>query len=393
VPALAPAALSPLSRRRVVVLGSTGSIGTSCLDVIATLEDRLQPLGLSAHSKWETLFDQAARWHPRWITVTDRATACNSESKRLAGGCELLFGEEGLAKMVSDPDVDIVVTAIVGSAGLAGTWAALEAGKTVAVANKETFVMAGPLVVELAKERGARILPVDSEHSAIFQAMQSGAHGEIERVVLTASGGPFRGKKAADLRDVTVKDALRHPTWQMGPKITVDSATLMNKALEIIEARWLFGLDPDRIDVIIHPESVIHSFVEFQDGSILAQLSPPDMRLPLQYAMTYPERVSGPARRLNWKELEALHFEQPDHETFPALQLGHEAARRGGTCGAVLNAANEAAVGRFLAGNLTFLDITRVCRDVVANHNYSPRPTLAELSAVDRWARQEVARW
>jgi 1-deoxy-D-xylulose-5-phosphate reductoisomerase len=393
VPALAPAALSPLLRRRVVVLGSTGSIGTSCLDVIATLEDRLQPLGLSAHSNWETLFDQAARWHPRWITVTDRATACSSESKRLAGGCELLFGEEGLAKMVSDPDVDIVVTAIVGSAGLAGTWAALEAGKTVAVANKETFVMAGPLVVELAKERGARILPVDSEHSAIFQAMQSGAHGEIERVVLTASGGPFRGKKAADLRDVTVKDALRHPTWQMGPKITVDSATLMNKALEIIEARWLFGLEPDRIDVIIHPESVIHSFVEFQDGSILAQLSPPDMRLPLQYAMTYPERVSGPARRLNWKELEALHFEQPDHETFPALQLGHEAARRGGTCGAVLNAANEAAVGRFLAGNLTFLDITRVCRDVVANHNYSPRPTLAELSAVDRWARQEVARW
>jgi 1-deoxy-D-xylulose-5-phosphate reductoisomerase len=374
-------------------LGSTGSIGTSCLDVIATLEDRLQPLGLSAHSNWETLFDQAARWHPRWITVTDRATACSSESKRLAGGCELLFGEEGLARMVSDPDVDIVVTAIVGSAGLAGTWAALEAGKTVAVANKETFVMAGPLVVELAKERGARILPVDSEHSAIFQAMQSGAHGEIERVVLTASGGPFRGKKAADLRDVTVKDALRHPTWQMGPKITVDSATLMNKALEIIEARWLFGLEPDRIDVIIHPESVIHSFVEFQDGSILAQLSPPDMRLPLQYAMTYPERVSGPARRLNWKELEALHFEQPDHETFPALQLGHEAARRGGTCGAVLNAANEAAVGRFLAGNLTFLDITRVCRDVVANHNYSPRPTLAELSAVDRWARQEVARW
>jgi 1-deoxy-D-xylulose-5-phosphate reductoisomerase len=392
VPALAPAALSPLPRRRVVVLGSTGSIGTSCLDVIATLEDRLQPLGLSAHSNWETLFDQAARWHPRWITVTDRSAPCN-KSKRLAGDCELLFGEEGLAKMVSDPDVDIVVTAIVGSAGLAGTWAALEAGKTVAVANKETFVMAGPLVVELAKERGARILPVDSEHSAIFQAMQSGAHGEIERVVLTASGGPFRGKKAADLRDVTVKDALRHPTWQMGPKITVDSATLMNKALEIIEARWLFGLEPDRIDVIIHPESVIHSFVEFQDGSILAQLSPPDMRLPLQYAMTYPERVSGPARRLNWKELEALHFEQPDHETFPALQLGHEAARRGGTCGAVLNAANEAAVGRFLAGNLTFLDITRVCRGVVANHNYSPRPTLAELSAVDRWARQEVAHW
>ena len=384
---------SPSIRRRVVVLGSTGSIGTSCLDVIATLEDRLQPLGLSAHSNWEALFDQAVRWNPRWVTVTDRSAGCKDTVNRLGKGCQLLFGEEGLATMVSDPDVDIVVTAIVGSAGLAGTWAALEAGKTVAVANKETFVMAGPLVVELAKKRGARILPVDSEHSAIFQAMQSGAHGEIDRVVLTASGGPFRGRKAADLENVTVDDALRHPTWRMGPKITVDSATLMNKALEIIEARWLFGLEPDRIDVIIHPESVIHSFVEFQDGSILAQLSPPDMRLPIQYAMTYPERVSGPARRLNWKELDALHFEQPDHETFPALQLGHEAARRGGTCGAVLNAANEAAVGRFLASELAFLDITRVCRDVLANHHYSPRPTLTELSMLDRWARQEVSRW
>ena len=373
--------------------GRQARLAPDCLDVIATLEDRLQPLGLSAHSNWEALFDQAARWNPRWITVTDRSASCRDTPRRLGKGCQLLFGEEGLATMVSDPDVDIVVTAIVGSAGLAGTWAALEAGKTVAVANKETFVMAGPLVVELAKERGARILPVDSEHSAIFQAMQSGAHGEIERVVLTASGGPFRGRKAAELENVTVDDALRHPTWRMGPKITVDSATLMNKALEIIEARWLFGLEPDRIDVIIHPESVIHSFVEFQDGSILAQLSPPDMRLPLQYAMTYPERVPGPARRLNWKELDALHFEQPDHETFPALQLGHEAARRGGTCGAVLNAANEAAVARFLAGDLAFLDITRACREVLANHHYSPRPTLTELSQLDRWARQEVARW
>jgi 1-deoxy-D-xylulose-5-phosphate reductoisomerase len=223
--------------------------------------------------------------------------------------------------------------------------------------------------------------------------MQSGAHGEIERVVLTASGGPFRGKKLAELSHVTVDDALQHPTWRMGRKITIDSATLMNKALEVIEACALFGLDADRVDVILHPESVIHSFVEFHDGSILAQLSPPDMRLPIQYAMTYPERVPGPARRLNWKELEALHFEQPDHETFPALQLGYEAARRGGTCGAVLNAANEAAVGRFLAGELAFLDIARVCRDILANHHYSPRPTLAELISADRWARQEVTRW
>jgi 1-deoxy-D-xylulose-5-phosphate reductoisomerase len=295
--------------------------------------------------------------------------------------------------MVSDPAVDVVVTAIVGAAGLAGTWLALEAGKTVAVANKETLVMAGPLVMDLARRRHADILPVDSEHSAVFQAMQAGRRGEIRRIVLTASGGPFRGKKTADLADVTAAEALRHPTWRMGPKITVDSATLMNKALEIVEARWLFDLEPEQIEVIIHPESIIHSFVEFTDGSVLAQLSPPDMRLPIQYALTYPERVSGPARRVNWAELGTFRFEQPDRETFPALDLGFEVARRGGTCGAVLNAANEAAVGLFLSGELRFLDIPRACRDVLNHHHYSNRPSLAELNAIDRWARQEVVRW
>jgi 1-deoxy-D-xylulose-5-phosphate reductoisomerase len=223
--------------------------------------------------------------------------------------------------------------------------------------------------------------------------MASGRPAEVARVVLTASGGPFRGRTRAELEHVTVDEALRHPTWRMGPKITIDSATLMNKALEVIEARWLFGLPPERIEVIIHPESMIHSFVEFTDGSVLAQLSPPDMRLPIQYALTYPERLPGPARRLNWRELGAWHFEQPDHETFPALQLGYEVARRGGTCGAVLNAANEAAVGRFLNGELAFLDIPRVCRAVLENHNFSARPTLTELAAVDRWARQEVFHW
>jgi 1-deoxy-D-xylulose-5-phosphate reductoisomerase len=295
--------------------------------------------------------------------------------------------------MVSAPEVDVVVTAIVGAAGLAGTWAALEAGKTVAVANKETLVMAGPLVMELAARKGAKILPVDSEHSAIFQAMSAGNRCEVERVVLTASGGPFRGRTAQELAHVTVDEALCHPTWRMGPKITIDSATLMNKALEVIEARWLFGLAPEQIEVIIHPESMIHSFVEFRDGSVIAQLSPPDMRLPIQYALTYPERLAGPARRLNWAELGAWHFEQPDHETFPAVQLGYEVARRGGTCGAVLNAANEAAVSRFLAGELGILDITRVCRTVLENHHYSARPSLADLASLDRWARQEVNRW
>lgn len=381
------------ARRRVVVLGSTGSIGTNCLDVIEHLGDRLEILGLSAHANRDLLLEQAVRHRPRWVTLTDHNGARAFDASRLPPGTRLLFGADGIAAMVTDPDVDIVVTAIVGAAGLEGTWAALEAGKTVAVANKETLVMAGPLVMELARRSGVRLLPVDSEHSAIFQAMQGGRAEEVERVVLTGSGGPFRGRTSAELAQVSVADALQHPTWRMGPKITIDSATLMNKALEVIEARWLFGLPPERIEVIIHPESIIHSFVEFRDGSILAQLAPPDMRLPIQYALTYPERVSGRARRLNWRELGCWHFEQPNHETFPAVQLGYEVARRGGTCGAVLNAANEAAVSRFLAGDLPFLAIPRVCREVLANHNYSARPSLHEIMAADRWTRQEVARW
>lgn len=376
----------------MVVLGSTGSIGTSCLDVISHLEDRLEAIGLSAHSSWEALQAQTEKHRPRWVALTDPEAIRQMDSSRW-GGARVLHGVDGIKEMVSHADVDVVVTAIVGSAGLLGTWAALEAGKTVAVANKETLVMAGPLVMELAGQKQATVLPVDSEHSAIFQAMQGGKRDEVSRIVLTASGGPFRGRKRADLAEVTPDEALRHPTWRMGPKITIDSATLMNKALEVIEARWLFGLDPEQIEVIIHPESVIHSFVEFRDGSILAQLSPPDMRLPIQYALTYPDRVSGPARRLKWSELGAWNFEQPDFETFPALELGYEVARRGGTCGAVFNAANEEAVNRFLAGELAFLDIPRVCRDVLFNHDFSPRPALAELTACDRWARQEVARW
>lgn len=382
-----------LRRRRVVVLGSTGSIGTNCLDVIDHLADRLEVIGLSAHSSWEELFAQSRRFRPRWVTVTDPVAGQKLDSSLLERGTELLRDEGGIIAMVTDPDVDIVVTAIVGAAGLAGTWAALEAGKTVAVANKETLVMAGPLVMELAARHSARVLPVDSEHSAIFQAMQCGHANEVERVVLTASGGPFRGRTADSLAQVTADEALCHPTWRMGPKITVDSATLMNKALEVIEARWLFGLQPEQIDVIIHRESMIHSFVEFVDGSILAQLSPPDMRLPIQYALTFPERVSGPTRRLNWRELGTWHFEQPDLDTFPSLQLGYEVARSGGTCGAVLNAANEEAVRRFLGGELAFLEIPIVCRDILANHHYRSRPSLAELHSADRWARQEVARW
>jgi 1-deoxy-D-xylulose-5-phosphate reductoisomerase len=380
------------SPRRVVVLGSTGSIGTSTLDVIGHLPDRLSTLGLSGHGNIDLLLEQTTRHKPRWVTVTDPACV-NDIDRSSIGGAELLIGEAGILRMVTDPETDIVVSAIVGSAGLYGTWAALQAGKTVALANKETLVVAGPLVMRLARETGAKLLPVDSEHSAVFQAMAGCRPGEVRRIVLTASGGPFRGRSRSELAEVTADDALKHPTWRMGPKISIDSATLMNKALEVIEARWLFDLAPEQIEVIVHPESIVHSFVEFADGSILAQLSPPDMRLPIQYALTYPDRISGPAKRLGWQDLAGLHFEQPDHETFPALQLGYEVARRGGTCGAVLNAANEAAVSRFLAGELPFLDIPRVCRAVLHHHDFGANPTLDELMAADRWARNEVNRW
>jgi 1-deoxy-D-xylulose-5-phosphate reductoisomerase len=281
----------------------------------------------------------------------------------------------------------------VGAAGLSGTWAAVEAGKIVALANKETLVVAGPLVMDLAKRRGATILPVDSEHSAIFQCLRAGSAREVRRVVLTSSGGPFRGKSRKELANVTPAEALRHPTWRMGPKITIDSATLMNKALEVIEARWLFGLEPEQIEVVVHPESVVHSMVEFVDGSTIAQLSPPDMRLPIQYALTYPDRVAGPCAPLDLSSALALTFEPPDRETFPCLDLGFEVMRRGGTAGAALNAANEAAVARFLDGEIGFLDIPRACRAVLDHHSFDPRPTLDALWRVDAWARQEVARW
>jgi 1-deoxy-D-xylulose-5-phosphate reductoisomerase len=382
----------PPHPRRVAVLGSTGSIGCSTLEVVQSLSDRLIVHGLSAHGQVAKLYEQARRHHPKYLVITDPTVIPRAKEDPVAG-VRVLRGPDGLARLAADPETDIVVSAIVGAAGLTGTWAAVQAGKTVALANKETLVVAGPLVMGAARERGATLLPVDSEHSAIFQALGGSRATEVRRVVLTASGGPFRGRSRRDLVHVSAEDALRHPTWRMGPKITVDSATLMNKALEVIEARWLFDLRPDQIEVVIHPESIVHSFVEFVDGSVLAQLSPPDMRLPIQYALTYPERLPGPARKLDWRDLSALTFEQPDHETFPALQLGYEVAMRGGTCGAVLNGANEAAVSRFLAGDLPFLDIARACRAVLQQHNFSATPTLDELAALDQWARHEVDRW
>ncbi|MFM7243514.1 MAG: 1-deoxy-D-xylulose-5-phosphate reductoisomerase [Planctomycetaceae bacterium] len=378
---------------RVAVLGSTGSIGRSTLDVIEASSGRFEAWLLAAHTSVGPLLEQAARLRPAWVVVVDEAAAATIGPGALPSGTRLASGPEALADLVAADEVDRVVSAIVGAAGLDSTWAAVESGKVVALANKETLVMAGPLVMRRARQTGATILPVDSEHSAIHQALASGSRDEVHRIVLTASGGPFRTRAIDTLAAVTPEEALRHPTWSMGPKITVDSATMMNKALELIEARWLFAMPAEKLAVTVHPQSIVHSLVEFVDGSVIAQLSPPDMRLPIQYALTHPERTDGPARRLDFTRPMTLEFEPPDLERFPAVRLGHEAASRGGTAGCVLNAANEAAVARFLAGRFRFTDIAEACRRVLDQHPFAAEPTLEEIRRLDAWARQEVCSW
>lgn len=381
------------SPKQVAVLGSTGSVGSSTLEVIATSGGSLEAVVLSAHSSFQRLVTQARKFRPRYVVATHRPTAEKFDWSRLPEGTDLRFGQEALLEIVALEEVDIVLAAIVGRAGLESTWAALEHKKTVALANKETLVAAGQLVMQLAREQNTLVLPVDSEHSAIFQALQAGRPSEVARLVLTASGGPFRHLSREDLKQVTVAEALQHPVWNMGPKITIDSATMMNKALELIEARWLFDIEGDRMSVVIHPQSIVHSLVEFIDGSIVAQMSPPDMRLPIQYALSYPERIEGNSPRLDWSERQHLEFEPPDLDRFPALQLGFECARCGGSSGAVLNAANEAAVGAFLEGELHFTEIVPACRSVLESHDFLSNPTLSELKELDRWAREEVSRW
>lgn len=377
---------------RVAVLGSTGSIGESTLDVVAASGGRLSVHLLAARRDVETILEQARLFRPRWVVLADPAAAAGVGPADLPEGTRLAVGEDAIGELAASDEVDRVVSAIVGAAGLRGTWAAVEAGKVVALANKESLVMAGPLVTDLAARTGARILPVDSEHSAIQQALASGGDGEVARIVLTASGGPFRSTPASALQSVTPAEALRHPTWSMGRKITIDSATMMNKALEIIEARWLFGLPADRIAVVVHPQSVVHSMVEFVDGSVIAQLSPPDMRLPIQYALEYPRRRPGPARRLDWSEALHLEFEPPDPVRFPALILGQEAATRGGTAGAALNAANEVAVEAFLAGRIRFTDVAEVCGRILQDHPFEAEPSLDAILEIDAWARHAAAK-
>lgn len=379
-------------RKRVVILGSTGSIGASALAVAENLPEAFEIVALAGQRNWQRMAEQVRRWRPGAAALTepeaaDRLAAAVRDD---APATKIYNGPDALVRLVNETPCDFVLAAVVGVAGLPATLAAIERGLTVGLANKEALVVAGRLMVDAGRRSGALLLPVDSEHSAVFQSLHSGRHEEIERIILTASGGPFRTWPPERMKAATVEDAMNHPTWSMGPKITIDSATMMNKALEIIEARWLFDIDPDRIEVVIHPESIIHSMVAFHDGSVVAQMGRPDMRTPIQYAMTYPRRMAGCGQRLDFSRLERMHLEPPDIDRFPALRLGHAAARRGGTAGAALNAANEAAVAGFRQGRLGFLDIAAVCEDVLGRHEYDPSPTLDGLMAVDAWARRQV---
>ena len=379
-------------QKRISILGATGSIGQSTLDVVRQIEG-LSVYAMSGHSSLADLLEAAKEFRPKFVVATCEKAAAAFDFSGLPAETELLVGTANLDQVATDPVVDVVVAAIVGIAGLESTMAAVKAGKTVALANKESLVVAGSLMMKLASENDSTILPVDSEHSAVFQALQAGQPEEVSRVILTASGGPFRDFSASELKTVTVEQALAHPTWQMGDKITVDSATMMNKSLEVIEARWLFGLPADKIEVVVHPQSIVHSMVEFVDHSTVAQLSPPDMRLPIQYALAWPDRTSGVSPALDLSRPQTLEFFPPDFDRFPALKLGFEVAKTGGTSGAVLNAANESAVAAFLNRELSFTDIATACRQILEQHEFIADPNLEQLLACDQWARQELGKW
>ena len=376
--------------KRIAILGSTGSIGKNALRVIDSLGPEYEIIALSAHSKVELLAEQAMRYKPEFVAITNSDYA--EELRDFIGDLdvEILAGSDGLIKIAELQDVDIVLTAVVGAAGLPAVLAAAKKGKRLAIANKEPLVIAGELLRHAIEKNGGVILPVDSEHSAIFQAMQSGSKEEINKIILTASGGPFRQANHEDIQNVTLEQALAHPVWEMGPKITIDSATMMNKAFEIIEAHWLFDIPVEKIEVLIHPESIVHSIVEFVDGSMIAQLGEPDMCLPIQYALTYPQRVAGIARALHLEEIGKLTFEKPNLETFRALSLGYEVAKAGGTAPVVFNAANEAAVMEFLAGRIKFVNIVEIIEHCLDRHNIKPTVSLGEVLEADAWARREV---
>ena len=373
--------------KNLVVLGSTGSIGTQTLDVVRANPDRFHISVLVANRSDELLEKQIKEFQPELAVLSDEAAAKRLK-ERFAGKTRIEGGRQAVIDAAVYPEADIIVTSLMGFAGLEPTMAALEAGKDIALANKETLVVAGELVMAKAKEKGCAILPVDSEHCALFQCLQGQDRAALEKLIITASGGPFRGKKADQLQNVTIKDVLAHPTWNMGQKITVDSASLINKGLEVIEARWLYDVDFDRIQVVVHPQSIIHSMVQYQDGTVMAQLGCTDMRLPIQYALTYPERVVSSFPRVDFYELAKLTFEKPDMDTFRGLKLAFEAGRTGGTMPCIMNAANEVAVEAFLRGESGFLRIYELIEAAMNAGEVVYKPSLEQLLEADRWARE-----
>lgn len=372
--------------KRLSILGSTGSIGVQTLDVVRKNPDKFQVVALAARRNIDLMEEQVREFRPRAVCLAEE-DAAGSLGRRISG-VEVYAGEEGLAKIAASPEAEVVVSAIVGGAGLMPTLAAIEAGKDVAIANKEPLVMAGRIMTKAAKKSGAKILPIDSEHSAIWQSLKDEDANKVKKLILTASGGPFRNFSLSQLYSVTKEQALKHPNWKMGAKVTVDSATLMNKGLETIEARWLFGLGFDKIDVIVHPESVIHSMVEFTDGSIIAQLGTPDMRTPIGYALSYPERLDEASSRLDLVKVGKLTFEPPDVERFLCLKYAREAGKAGGTMPAVLNAANEVAVNAFLQDKIGFMDISEIVRSAMDSHKIVSDPSLSEIMEADSLTRE-----
>lgn len=375
--------------RGVALLGATGSIGRSALSVFEALPERFRVVSMSAGSNLDALLPAIDRFRPAVVSVKEREAA--DRVRREFPGLRVGFGEQGMVDVATHPEAEVVLGAVVGAAGLPPAWEAVKLGKTLALANKEVLVVAGEAVMAAAAASGAAILPVDSEHCALHQALRCGRPEEVDRLVLTASGGPFRKRPLETFDAITIEDALAHPTWKMGPKITIDSATMMNKGLEVIEARWLFDVPPERIGVVIHPQSIVHSFVEWIDGSVIAQISPNDMRFPILYALTHPERVPTPMPKLDLSSLGTLQLEPLDDRRYPAVPLAYAALRAGGTAPAVLNAANEVAVAAFLEGKIPYRSLVPVVERVLANHPVSPATTLEAVLEADREARRRAA--
>ncbi len=378
-------------KKKVVILGSTGSIGRNTLQVIDALRSEYEVIALSAHRNLDLLAEQVKKFNPRYAAVTDKQSTTDLSRAFSGFSGTVLSGPGSLVELASLDEADIIVCAVVGAAGLPAALAAAQAGKTVAIANKEPLVIAGELLTTAARKSGATLLPIDSEHSAVFQAMQAGNPKEVRKVILTASGGPFRNATFDQMNNATIEQALAHPTWDMGPKISIDSATMMNKALEVIEAVWLFDLTADKIDVLIHPESIVHSMVEFIDGSVIAQLGTPDMKVPIQYALTYPQRREGISEGLRLDKLGQLNFHPPDLSRFRALALVSEVAAISGSAPVVFNAANEAAVAAFLEGRIRFGQIVELIDHCLQAHTVQEHLTLEELLEIDTWAWREVA--